>query len=1234
MKRIIFFILSFIISFSLFSQQEIWGFRSFGGEIGGGLVFKLDLENDSAETIHRFDYTTGYKGYVDSNNPLVDGGNGLLYSTAAILELNQYYGSQNSLFSYKPENNEMNLVSDIPDDASIVFADTVNHIIYFWNNGSGTSKISKYDIENNEFSIIQEYDETYGTDISGDWTEIDDKYYFFNQYGGEYNKGTFLEFDPVSKQISKILDFNEIVFPQGSLISHPNGFYYGVTKRGGESNKGCIFKLDPKGGGYDVLAEFSEEIGSSPNGDVVLAQDGCIYGFTKVNGEFGKGSVFKFTPETNKLEAIYYFNPEAPFMQDHHRVYRLSYDGNNKIFFSTEPNESSVHKGFLMSFNIETLEMEMIVNYYETSASDAIPRLTFYGDRILGFAGDESNNGFAGVFGITSHSNEIEFLNHVYNIESAMDGYNPIWLCQAGNGDIYGMTYYGGKDDKGVLFSIDYSTHEFQKLKDLTDYGYDILIRKESFLLDNGNVLGFISKKEDDVWSNLKAVEFNPFNLEFEEVFSFPDTAKPHYDIRMNSDGNLYYTSGSPLYSIYELELDTYALNKMNIGTDSAIRNICEGNTGIYYGMTNQNIFKWYRTENKLDYIFNNNYFGNYGVGNFVNDIYVTNDERLFGAVREFDSKPSWLNSFTYFVSNDSVSEYSYLGNDFHVSSYKTYLENENLNLLVINQFGVEKLQVLDYKNDSLMEIALEDCPYESGWHYIPNEGWDYDGGDAPFQNKPVTGLISVKPKENKYYWTGNQDSLWYNQNNWYKGKMPEEDEQILIADAAENYPYIDESLELADLYIQKDAKINIAPNGALTCAQITNNGVINLFGNKRERGSLILENTNEEGQINYTYQGDSAKETVLALPVKKMSYTSLDSLNIWNYQNKEWHQIQDTNEMLDCHQVYKFEIDSNLQIQFSGNANMDNVEFEFEDFGLQPIPNPYTASLNWDEINLSGLSHKAHYRFIEEDSTFNSYVDGLGNGSPLIQPLDVVWVYAEPNENVEMETEKLMHAYNFNPNEDTPENKLVLKASGAGGDDFTYISFNPNATAGLDKEYDAFKYILSVNKRPSIFTYADTNKLSINQLPDTTMLDLGVSVGLEGMYSISIDEALNFDFVVLEDLILHTKTDLLKEDYNFKYFTSDGNYPFRLYFKKWAQEPLNESDIDMYFYLDKLVLSSRKQIEKADIVIYDLVGRAVLEFQEQDFFYFEEKVDIPAGHYVVQVRSNDFVKNLKIFVL
>lgn len=218
---------------------------------------------------------------------------------------------------------------------------------------------------------------------------------------------------------------------------------------------------------------------------------------------------------------------------------------------------------------------------------------------------------------------------------------------------------------------------------------------------------------------------------------------------------------------------------------------------------------------------------------------------------------------------------------------------------------------------------------------------------------------------------------------------------------------------------------------------------------------------------------------------------------------------------------------------------------------------------------------------------------------------------------------------------QDNPlKNKLIIKASGLGGDDFTHISFNPYTSAAFDKEYDAFKIILSVDKRPVIFTWADTNKLSINQLPDTTMLDMSVLAGLDGEYSVSIDQAVGFDFVVLEDLILNAKTDLIKNSYRFEYFTSDENYPFKLYFQPWVLESLDESDVEIYYYPESIVVTSRKQIEIAEITFFDMAGRIAEQYVVKNFFHFEKPVVLPTGHYVAQLRTGDLVINKKIWVL
>lgn len=212
-------------------------------------------------------------------------------------------------------------------------------------------------------------------------------------------------------------------------------------------------------------------------------------------------------------------------------------------------------------------------------------------------------------------------------------------------------------------------------------------------------------------------------------------------------------------------------------------------------------------------------------------------------------------------------------------------------------------------------------------------------------------------------------------------------------------------------------------------------------------------------------------------------------------------------------------------------------------------------------------------------------------------------------------------------------KNILVIRAEGPGGSDQTKISFNPFATAGYDKDMDHLKIILANSRRPQIFTFADTFLISTNLLPDTSMLDMAIQVSDNGIYTVGIERNIGFDYLVLEDLIWEKKINLLEGDYSFEYFKSDGYYPFKLYFSEWAIQPIEESDIEIYYYPERLVVRSKKQVGSAEINIFDLAGRKSLTFKEKNFFFIEKPIPLPTGHYIVQLRSGELMVHKKILV-
>jgi uncharacterized repeat protein (TIGR03803 family) len=79
----------------------------------------------------------------------------------------------------------------------------------------------------------------------------------------------------------------------GSVFRGPNGNLYGVTNI-------TIFEISTDGSFFKALHIFGDgsvpHDGSSPNGGLVLGQDGNLYGTTYSGGSAGLGTIFRISP--------------------------------------------------------------------------------------------------------------------------------------------------------------------------------------------------------------------------------------------------------------------------------------------------------------------------------------------------------------------------------------------------------------------------------------------------------------------------------------------------------------------------------------------------------------------------------------------------------------------------------------------------------------------------------------------------------------------------------------------------------------------------------------------------------------------------------------------------------------------------------------------------------------------------------------------------------------------------
>ena len=168
-------------------------------------------------------------------------------------------------------------------------------------NGKGT--ICKFVSGANTLSAAFTFDYPDGTNpVYTNFVQVSNgKLYGMTSSGGSDGVGVIFFFDPGTSNytVVKNFDFTNGASPQGSLIMASNGKMYGMTYTGGTNNRGVIFSFDPGTSNYTVVKNFDIVTnGAAPPGSLIQASDGKLYGMAN-GGSSDNGVIFSFDPATS-----------------------------------------------------------------------------------------------------------------------------------------------------------------------------------------------------------------------------------------------------------------------------------------------------------------------------------------------------------------------------------------------------------------------------------------------------------------------------------------------------------------------------------------------------------------------------------------------------------------------------------------------------------------------------------------------------------------------------------------------------------------------------------------------------------------------------------------------------------------------------------------------------------------------------------------------------------------------
>jgi len=248
-----------------------------------------------------------------------------------------------------------------------------------------------------------------------------------------------------------------------SFVQGTNGKFYGTTAAGGVSDEGTVFEMSPAGKLVTLYSFCSQpgcSDGTGPNGGLIQATNGNLYGTTELGGTNNFGTVFEITP-AGKLTTLYRFcslsgcpdgaYPEAGLLQ--------AADGS---FYGTTELGGAYGNGTV--YKITTAGVLTTLASFD-GANGNVPAYgsltqgtdgNFYGTTLLGglYTGCGDSRGCGTVFRMTPRGK----LTSLYSFcakPNCVDGEAPFsGTVQATNGNFYGTTAFGGANGQGSVFEI------------------------------------------------------------------------------------------------------------------------------------------------------------------------------------------------------------------------------------------------------------------------------------------------------------------------------------------------------------------------------------------------------------------------------------------------------------------------------------------------------------------------------------------------------------------------------------------------------------------------------------------------------------------------------------------------------------------------------------------------------------------------------------------------------------
>lgn len=313
----------------------LYGVTSTINIVTGGLVYRLAVDGSKIETLYQMKVEDGYSPF----GGLLLASDGKLYGTTSLGAANQA-GTTGTVFRLAPDGTgftvlyrfqstttsnsiggPVNTDGANPEAELVEGSDGYLYGVARTGGPNGNGTVFKLGKDGTGFTVLHAFGATTseatvtpptnadGIGPLGALVQAPDGYlYGTTSRGGTTGYGTIfrIRFDgsdfglvrnfPVLTQATSsdpLINADGAV-PLAGLTDGQDGRLYGVASAGGSNGLGTVYAYDPVGGVFTVLHDFDGNAGAQPSGELLLAQDGKLYGTTATGGTNDKGNATLF----------------------------------------------------------------------------------------------------------------------------------------------------------------------------------------------------------------------------------------------------------------------------------------------------------------------------------------------------------------------------------------------------------------------------------------------------------------------------------------------------------------------------------------------------------------------------------------------------------------------------------------------------------------------------------------------------------------------------------------------------------------------------------------------------------------------------------------------------------------------------------------------------------------------------------------------------------------------------